>query len=143
MSTPSERPALLSVGIIATAVLSAISLLTLLAVMAAIALGVAIALPAAVSGGEEDAVLPILGGGLLGTAVLGLWAGVQAVHLLLCWGAWTLDRTWLVLLLVVTVLGLLFDIVVGAGSGLGCCCLPVTAIVDLLLFAGIVQTLSR
>lgn len=143
MNQAHDRPALLTIGLVGTVILSVMGVVIAIVAIACIVGGVALSVPAVLSEGEDEAVIPIVGAGTLGIGFLGLYVAVNTVKLLLCWGAWQLERTWLILLLALTVLGLLLDLLFGGGTAIGCCCLPIPVLVDLTLFAGIVQVLSR
>ena len=137
-----ERPPLLSVGIVLTAVWSGLALITLVAGFAALTLGVGISVPILLAEGEAEEMFPVLGAGAAAGVILGTLALVEALRLAACWGGWLLRRGWLIALLVLTVLSLLLQVLGGGGVGVCCCCLPVSLAVDLVLFAGIVQALS-
>jgi hypothetical protein len=139
-STRWQPPPLLVIAVIIVAIKGTLSALMGLALLIATLGGTAISIPVLLSEGETEALPGALGAGALFTTLLVLFLIVQVVKLWAAWGSWQGERAWMVVLLVMTAVSLLLEVV---GGGSSCCCLlPLSAVLDLLVFAGVVHALS-
>ncbi len=140
MNQPTSRhrdpPVLLSIALALTAIKALAYLgVGLLAGLVMAGVLTAGSLPLAATG-RPDALIGFGAVGILGVGLIGLFLLLQVFKLYVCLKAWTLSRTWLIVLLVITLISILAEL----PSDPSCCFLPL--VVDLMLVVGAVQALS-
>lgn len=131
-------PVFLAVGLVLTIVKCVLSML-------AIGLGLLLFMGVVAAGsvplldeGHKEAIVGLSVVGISGTALFVTLLVLQAIKLFVCLKAWSCERFWLILVLVLTVIGLVTE-----GPTTYGCCLFAPFLVDVAILIGAVQALTR
>lgn len=136
MTAHRDPPILLAIGLALTAIKAVLYLGTALLVGLGMAGVLSVGSVPLLAEGGPGALLGIGVAGALGVVIIGSIVLLQLLKLYVCARAWALDRTWLKVLLVLTVITVLLEL----PSDSTCCFFPL--IIDVLLVVGAFQALG-
>lgn len=137
-----HRPVLLEIGLILASIRTFFALGFAVFVTLVSSGILAVSVPALAISEEPSGALVALGAGAMAGVALLIYFGIQLFKLFVYWRSWHLNRTWLFVLIGVTLFAFFMDMLSMGGTKILCCCIPLTVIIDALVIIGAIQALA-